>query len=188
MGWPFGDLRPMGYGAILADPPWAYAMRSEKGYAKSPEAHYATMADEDILALPVGDLAQRDCLLVLWAVWPKLPLAVECVRAWGFRHVTGGAWIKRARNGGLRMGTGYTMRSASEPFIIARNGDPQARLTSLTNVIEAEPRGHSRKPAEMRAIVEAMTPQAFRCELFAREAWPGNDVWGNEATKFDGAA
>ena len=89
MSWPFGDLKPMGYGAILIDPPWRYAMRSAKGYAKSPEAHYDTMSDEDILALPVGDLAQRDCLLMMWAVWPKLPLAVECVSRWGFRF---GQW------------------------------------------------------------------------------------------------
>ncbi len=36
--WPFDGLMPMRYGAILADPPWAYAMRSPKGYDKSPEA------------------------------------------------------------------------------------------------------------------------------------------------------
>jgi len=179
--WPFGHLRPMGYGAICADPPWSYEMYSAKGHAKSPEAHYATMADNDILALPVGDLAQRDCLLWLWAVWPKLPLAVECVRRWGFTHVTGGAWVKRTKNGKLRWGTGYTLRSVTEPFLIARNGRPQARTTDIVNLIEAEARGHSAKPREARDIVELMTPAAFRCELFAREAWPGNDVWGHEA-------
>lgn len=186
--WPFGVLNYMGYGAILADPPWHYEMRSKKGELKSPQAHYATMRDEDILALPVGDLAQRDCLLVLWCVWPKLPLANECVKRWGFKHVTGGIWVKMAKNGNLRIGTGYTMRGACEPFIIARNGDPQARLTDVPNVIFAEPREHSRKPDEMRVIVERMTPRAFRCELFAREPWPGNDVWGNETAKFEAAS
>lgn len=180
-GWPFGHLRPMGYGAIYADPPWSYRMYSEAGHAKSPEAHYATMADEDILALPVGDLAQRDCVLFLWAVWPKLPLAIECVRRWGFTYVTGGAWAKRTASGKLRWGTGYTLRSVCEPFIIARNGKSQARITDMSNLIEAVAREHSRKPPEGRAIVERMSPQAFRCELFAREPWPGNDVWGFEA-------
>ena len=44
MTWPFDPLTPMKYGAILADPPWAYAMRSDKGYDKSPEAHKAWSA------------------------------------------------------------------------------------------------------------------------------------------------
>ncbi|HEY0212382.1 MAG TPA: MT-A70 family methyltransferase [Paenirhodobacter sp.] len=55
----------MKYGAILADPPWAYAMRSAKGYAKSPEAHYRTMSAEALRALPVGQLAGPDCLLFM---------------------------------------------------------------------------------------------------------------------------
>lgn len=171
----------MGYGGILADPPWSYEMRSVKGYAKSPEAHYATMADEDILALPVGDLAQRDCVLVLWAVWPKLPLAIECIRRWGFSYVTGGPWVKRTPSGKLRWGTGYTLRSVTECFLIARNGEAQARIRNLPNIIEAVAGAHSVKPDDARVMLERMTPQAFRCELFARRAWPGNDVWGLEA-------
>ena len=50
--WPFSTLRMFGYGAILADPPWSYEMYSDKGYGKSPEAHYDTMSDDDIAALP----------------------------------------------------------------------------------------------------------------------------------------
>jgi N6-adenosine-specific RNA methylase IME4 len=182
--WPFGQLRMFGYGAILIDPPWSYKMRTPRGYAKSPEAQYATMADDEILALPVGQLAQRDCLLFMWAVWPKLPLALDCIKAWGFSYVTGGPWVKRTPSGKLRWGTGYCMRTVNEPFLIARLGEPQARLTNVPNIIEAEAREHSRKPPEARQTVERMTPHAFRCELFAREPWPGNDVWGNETDKF----
>ncbi len=89
--WPFTPLTPLKYGAILADPPWAYAMRSEKGYAKSPEAHYETMSLEAIKALPVNQLASRDCLLFLWSTWPHLSQAMEVLDAWGFTYVTGGA-------------------------------------------------------------------------------------------------
>jgi N6-adenosine-specific RNA methylase IME4 len=192
----------MGYGAIIADPPWSYKMYSAKGYEKAPEAQYQTMSDADVLALPVGDLAQRDCLLWLWATWPKLPLATECVRRWGFSYVTGGVWMKRTKNHKLRWGPGYALRTVCEPFILARNGDPQARLTNQPNaigdldfdavhddaaciIINALAREHSRKPPEARAIVERMTPRAMRCELFGREAWDGNDVWGHEAEKFE---
>ncbi len=185
MTWPFGNLQMFGYGAILLDPAWSYKMYSEKGYDKSPEAHYETMSDQDILDLPVGHLASDDCVLALWCVWPKLPLAVACVSRWGFKHLTGGSWVKTTKDGTrLRIGTGYTMRSACEPFIIARNGSNQARLTDVPNVIFATPREHSRKPDEMRHIVERMSPNRRRVDLFARTPWPGNDVWGNEITKF----
>jgi N6-adenosine-specific RNA methylase IME4 len=188
MMWPFGDLKPISYGAILADPPWSYRMRSEKGYGKSPEAHYATMTDAELKALPVSQLARGHCLLVMWAIWPRLPFCVEIMAAWGFKFVTGGSWIKRTAHGKVRWGTGYVLRSGCEPFLVGRIGEPQGSRRNILNVIDAVAREHSRKPPEMRAMVEAMTPTAFRCELFAREAWPGNETWGNELEKFTEAA
>jgi N6-adenosine-specific RNA methylase IME4 len=186
--WPFGTLQMFGYGAILMDLPWSYEMRTENGYDRSPEAHYDTMSDDDLLHLPIGELASSQCLLVMWAVWPKLPLAVECMKRYGFKYVTGGSWIKTTKDGFKpRMGTGYTLRSASEPFLIGRIGKPQADVRDIMNVIVSPRREHSRKPDEMRVIVERMTPKARRCELFAREPWAGNEVWGNEVQKFEGA-
>lgn len=186
--WPFGDLKTFGYGAILADCPWSYSMRTPNGYGKSPESQYQTMDDEALKALPVRDLAQKDCLLVMWAIWPRLPFAFEVMQAWGFKYITGGSWVKRTAYGKIRWGTGYTLRSGCEPFLVGRIGEPQGQPRNILNVIDAVAREHSRKPPEMRAMVEAMTPHAFRCELFAREAWPGNDVWGNETEKFAEAA
>lgn len=183
--WPFGHLKTMGYGAILADPPWSYKMRGPKGYGKSPEAQYKTMTDSQLKALPVSHLAQKDCLLIMWAIWPRLPFAIELMQAWGFKYVTGGSWIKRTPYGKIRWGTGYTLRSGCEPFLIGRIGEPQGQPRNILNVIDAVAREHSRKPPEMRAIVEAMTPHAFRCELFAREPWANNEVWGLETEKFD---
>jgi N6-adenosine-specific RNA methylase IME4 len=183
--WPFGALTPMKYGAILADPPWAYKMRSAKGYGKSPESQYNTMTNEELKALPVGHLAGANCLLIMWAIWPRLPFAIELMQAWGFSYVTGGSWVKRTAYGKIRWGTGYTLRSGCEPFLVGRIGEPQGQPHNILNVLEGVVREHSRKPPEMRAMVEAMTPQAFRCELFAREEWPGNEVWGDESTKFD---
>jgi len=201
--WPFGNLQMMGYGALLLDPPWRYVMNTENGYAKSPEAHYDTMSDEELFDLPLGSLAGGDCLLVMWAIWPKLGTAIRCIDEWGFRLVTGGAWFKRTASGRPRMGPGYTLRTVCEPFLIARMGNPQARLTDVRNalgeyLVDAIPvdaigsigiqgiaREHSRKPPQMRMMVERMTPDARRAELFAREAWDGNEVWGNQTDKFN---
>lgn len=187
MQWPFGSLTPLKYGLILADPPWAYAMRSEKGYEKSPEAHYATLGEAALAALPVSHLAGGDCFLVLWSTWPHLQQALRLMDSWGFVYKTGGAWVKRSASGKAAFGTGYLLRSATEPFLIGTIGRPAVGSRSLRNLIDAERREHSRKPAEIRDLCEKLAPDAARCELFAREPWPGADVWGNETAKFEGA-
>lgn len=184
MSWPFGDLQMFGYGAIICDPPWNFRTYSSKGHKKSPQNHYATMSESQIRSLPVELLAGKDCLLWLWATWPMIDLALDVMAAWRFKYITGGAWVKRTKKGKLRMGTGYVLRTACEPFLIGRIGEPQARTTDILNVIDAQAREHSRKPPEARSIVERMTPEAFRVELFAREPWPGNTVWGRETDKF----
>ena len=122
--WPFDGLTPMKYGAILADPPWNYRMYSENGHAKSPEAHYETMSLPDICRLPVRDLAGPNCYLFLWSTWPHLPQAQKVMRDWGFEYVTGGNWTKRTKAWNLTFGTGYVLRSASEPYLIGRIGRP----------------------------------------------------------------
>lgn len=184
LAWPFEGLTPLKYGAILADPPWAYDMRSQKGYAKSPEAHYDTMPLEAIKSLPVSHLAAGDCLLVMWSTWPHLPQAMEVMAAWGFAYKTGGSWTKQTPTGKAAFGTGYILRSSTEPFLIGTIGAPRISSKSERNLIEAQRREHSRKPDEMRAMVERLCPNAFCAELFAREPWPGHDVWGAEAGKF----
>jgi len=192
--WPFDPLTPMKYGAILADPPWAYVMRSDAGHAKSPEAHYATMDIDAIKALPVASLAGPDCYLFLWSTWPHLPVALEVMTAWGFRYVTGGNWTKRTVNWKLAMGTGYVLRSASEPYLVGKLGRPSITSRSERGVILAPEefpdmidslrREHSRKPIQMREMIERLLPRAFCCEMFAREAWAGHDVWGNQTDLF----
>lgn len=197
MNWPFGHLMPFKYGAILADPPQKYTLWSEAGHGKSPEAHYKTMTMEDMARLPVADLAGPDCYLFQWSTWPHLKQSMWLMEEWGFEYVTGGSWIKRTKTGKLAFGPGYIQRSSCEPYLIGKIGAPQIANRSERNVIDAplDPatipdkiealrREHSRKPPEMRQMIERLLPQSFYCELFAREPWGGHDVWGNETDKF----
>ncbi len=188
MPWPFDPLVPMRYGAILADPPWSYEMRSARGHGRSPEAHYATMSVADIAALPVSQLAGPDCLLFLWSTWPHMPAALEVMAAWGFTYKTGGAWRKLTRTGKVAMGTGYLLRSSTEPFLIGSMGAPEISDRGVRNLIDAERREHSRKPPEARRMLRRLLPRAWACELFAREPWAEGEVWGNESAKFGEAA
>lgn len=201
MTWVFGGMTPGHYSAILADPPWSYRMYSEAGHDKSPEAHYRTMPMPQIARLPVRELAAADCYLFLWSTWPHLLQALHVMTAWGFDYVTGGSWTKRTINWNVAMGTGFVLRSATEPFLVGKIGAPRVASRSARNhilaprqvlqpadipdSIEAIRREHSRKPVQMREMIERLVPFGPRCELFGREAWPGNAVWGNEPHRFD---
>lgn len=184
--WPFGELRPFSYDLLMVDPPWRFDTWSDKGKKhKSPEAHYRTLSLEEICAFPVGHLAGGDAILWLWATHPMLPQQLEVIKAWGFRFVTSGVWVKRTKTGKLAFGTGYRLRSASEPFLIATNGDPKTARTVRT-VIEGPVRRHSEKPIEAFAAAEQLMPNARRIELFSRTNRPGWTAWGDEAGKFGG--
>lgn len=207
----FRALRPAGgFGLIMADPPWSYSMRSEKGYAKAPEGQYQTMAPGDIKALPVELLAAPDCLLWLWAVNPQLQLAIDVLRAWGFEFKTAGTWVKRSIYGKINMGTGYILRSANEPFLIGTRGSPKTTRATRSAVITYDDRcgadlqegdwpiesitieapllGHSRKPDAAFQACEALMPEARKLELFSRTSRVGWSAWGDEVGKFDAGA
>ena len=188
---PFADIIPLSYDVILADPPWHFDTHSDKGQGKSQSQHYQTMTMDDISALPVADLGRGDCLLFLWACWPSLPSALKVMNDWGFRYVTGGSWHKLTTHGKSGFGTGYVMRSATEPFLIGTLGGPKT-ARNIRNVIcsadlSEQRREHSRKPDDQYDICENIMPRALRfIELFSRQSRDGWDCWGNETGKFDG--
>lgn len=198
--WPFVSLQPMSYQFIMIDPPWPTEMRSEKGEAKSHTQHYRSMSFEEIAALPVHQLAADYCMLFVWCTWPMLlhggdpkrhfadhdagrSRVGECIKAWGFRYVSGGTWLKRKSKGGLAFGPGYRVRSTTEPWLLAVYGEPK-NSRSHRNHIDGLARGHSIKPEEAYAWAESYMPGARRLELFSRTPRPGWDTWGNEAGKF----
>lgn len=189
--WPFGDLKPLSYDVILADPPWPFENYSSNGWKKSPRRHYATLGFDDIATLPVAQLGRGDALLFMWCCWPTLDRAIGVLKAWGFNYATGGAWHKRTRNGKTVFGTGYVLRSATEPYLIGSLGSPTTSRSVrgvIETVIDAVRREHSRKPDEQYDYLERLVPGATRrCELFARSSRPGWESWGNELGKFDDA-
>lgn len=181
----FIELRPAGgFGLIMADPPWSYQMYSAKGYRKAPEAHYETMSLVQVKALPVEILAAPDCVLWLWAVGPQLPQALEVISAWGFTFKTMGFWAKTTRRGRQAFGTGYILRNAGEPFLIATRGTPRCSR-GVRSAIIAEVREHSRKPEAAFAAAESLLPDVQRIELFSRQYRPGWVNWGDETSKFE---
>lgn len=183
----FAALRPVGgFNMIMADPPWHFDLYDDaSGAAKSAAGQYETMSLRDIMKMPVEMLAAKDAVLWLWCTHPNIPQALQVINAWGFEYRTSGVWSKRnPETGKLAFGTGYLLRCASEPFLIAVRGKPRTSRKVRT-VVEGARREHSRKPEEAFAAAELMMPKARRLEMFSRQAREGWTAWGDEAGKFD---
>jgi N6-adenosine-specific RNA methylase IME4 len=165
------------YRVIVADPPWMYDVRADDpGHRVA--GPYPRMTIEAIRALPVGQLAQDDCVLWLWTTNAHLEVAFGVARAWGFEPKSVQTWGKD------RMGAGQWLRGQTEHCLFATRGRPTVVLTNQTTLLLAPVREHSRKPERFYAQVEQMCPGS-KVDLFAREARPGWDSWGAEAPEPD---
>lgn len=180
---------------IAADPPWAFKAFSDKGLDRSAERHYDTMKLPAIKALPVGDVAAKDCHLFLWTTGPHMPQALEVMKAWGFKYSgIGFVWIKLNKGApafwlnerDFFTGMGYTTRKNAEICLLGRRGSPKRLRKDIHELIIAPRREHSRKPDAFHERVEQYAPGPF-LEMFAREQRPNWTAWGNETFKFGGA-
>ena len=186
--WLFDPLERGAYSLIMIDPPWKYITRSEKGLGKSADRHYQTMTIEWIMELPVAELGAKDCVLWLWATAPMLEKQMRVLRAWDFKYVTSGVWVKRTKSGKLGFGGGYTFRNSHELVLIGSRGNPKYPNRSVRSVIEGPLREHSRKPDESYQVARQLVPYGRAADIFPRCTRPGWEPWGNEIAKFDEAA
>lgn len=178
------------FSIIYADPPWRFrnwsmselAKRGEQWARRNGRSPYDVMDLTDICALPVADLAARDCVLFLWATYPKLPDALQVINAWGFGYKTVAfTWVKNNPSGiGFHFGLGYWTRQNPEICLLATRGKPKRIDNRVPNLI-IYPRGeHSRKPDEVRGRIVKLMGDLPRIELFARQRVAGWAAWGNQ--------
>jgi N6-adenosine-specific RNA methylase IME4 len=182
--------------AILADVPWSYrnygGSTSGRRYAVNgaAAAHYDTMADEDIAAIPVSQWAADDAVLFFWATWPRLDAAFPIMKAWGFdEYVTAVPWVKTL-GGDVFRGVGTWTMGASEVLLITRRGEPKPQhgerdkniglLTGDPRVFYAPVGAHSKKPEEVQDWIERLFPGGPWLELFARRERAGWCCWGGD--------
>ena len=167
------------YQVIYADPPWDYQQCRLSGSAKK---HYPTMRIEELCALPVADIADRDCALFLWATFPQLPEALRLIQAWGFVYKTVAfVWLKQNRKALTWFyGLGFWTRSNAEICLLATKGHPKRQSAGIHQLVISPVEQHSKKPDEVREKIAALMGDVPRIELFARQQTPGWDVWGNE--------
>lgn len=169
----------MKYRTIVADPPWRY----QDGHANTAGAErtktsaalrYDLMALDDLMALPVSDLAEKNAHLWIWGTNMKLDRAYALARAWGFDPITLVTWCKKGP------GVGHYLRNNTEHILFASRGKPQPPATKQLSTWFEWPRTrHSVKPEQSYDLIEAVSPGPY-LELFARRRRLGWDAWGNE--------
>ena len=181
------------YGVIYADPPWRFKNFSDKGEGRNAISHYDCMTIDEICAMPIGDFAAEDCVLLLWAVDPLLPQAFKVIESWGFTFKTVGFyWAKLNKNlsTGERSerdffcGLGYWTRANVEQCLLATRGSPDRLARDVRRLIVEPRREHSRKPDSVFKRIERLVAGPY-LELFGRETRPGWDSLGDQVNLFD---
>ena len=164
------------YKTIYADPPW---LETGGGKIKrGADKHYPLMKTKDIIALPVVDIAEENSHLYLWVTNSFLLEGLEVMKAWGFDYKTAITWGKD------RFGLGQYFRGQTEHCLFGVRGNLPYKLLEGkrqqgTTLILADRKEHSRKPEEMRKLIEKVSYPDY-IELFARRKVEGWDSWGNE--------
>ena len=179
------------YQIIYADPPWKYSFpgtRADKG------DDYPTMNAKEIARIPVGGIAEEDCVLFVWGIWTAIQDCLDVIRAWGFEYKTVAfVWVKTKRNLDVSQssffpvesfeeffGMGMWTRSNTEFCLLATRGNPKPASHSVRQIVYSPIREHSRKPEEAKESIVELMGDLSRIELFSREKTEGWDVWGNE--------
>ena len=176
------------YQIIYADPPWnfnqAVGIYQDGG---RPDRYtsdiYPCMSLDEIKALPVANLADKDCALLIWTTDVHLPEALEVISSWGFKYKSiAFIWVKRTSGWKLCANIGaWTMKNAEICLIATKGGMAKhKKKRNIYQLVEAIRTDHSAKPSEVRDKIELLFGNLPRIELFARRKVEGWDCWGNE--------
>lgn len=178
------------YKLILTDNPWKYSNYKK---TKHGAPQYKTMTIEDMCKIPVGEWADKDCIMLFWTTFPFLEKSFEVINKWGFSYITGFPWVKSTLNGSIRRGIGFWVQSTSELLLICKKGKPTRktpRSQTAIGLVEGEEKlfvapinKHSRKPEGIHEWAE-LTFEGPYLELFATQTRENWTCWGLDTGYF----
>lgn len=174
---------------ILADPPWQFQNKTGKIAPEHRRLNrYGTLKIEQIMSLPISDVATDSAHLYLWVPNALLPDGLRVMEAWGFHYKSNIIWHKIRKDGGPDgRGVGFYFRNTTEILLFGIRGKNARTLApgrSQVNIIRSMKREHSRKPDEQYQIIESCSAPPY-LELFARGNRPNWVVWGNQADDYE---
>ena len=89
---PFPDKK---YQIIYADPPWSFKAWNPKTAQRYVGNQYPTMTLSQLKELPVNNISADNSVLLLWATFPIIKLAIAVMEACLFQYNTNAfVWIK----------------------------------------------------------------------------------------------
>jgi N6-adenosine-specific RNA methylase IME4 len=161
------------FATIVIDPPWDWGDEGDQDQMGRARPDYATMSKEQLMALPVGTLADDDCHLYMWITNRSLPKGFDLIQAWGFRYITAITWAKPS------FGMGNYFRGQTEQILFAVKGSQPLKRKDVGTLFTAPrgPNGHSSKPVEFYDLVESCSPGPF-LEMFSRSKRDSWVAWG----------
>lgn len=181
----------MKYNVIYADPPWEYKTWSKKGNGRSAESHYNTQTIEHLKSFNINDIADTNCVLLMWVIFPCIEDGLALGKTWGFKYKTiAFNWVKMNKKSNTPfIGMGYYTRANSEVCLLFTKGKPLKRVNRNVEQVIIERVGkHSQKPSIARKRIVDLFGDVPRVELFARSRegmfpdheYEGWDVYGNQ--------
>ena len=136
---------------------------------------------DEMKEIPIENIADKDCVLFMWATYPNLKDALELMDAWGFEYKTVAfTWVKKNKHGGFYSGLGFYTNSNCEICLLGKKGELERQNKNVKQLIISKLREHSRKPDEVRIRIENLYGQLPRIELFARNRIEGWDCYGDQ--------
>jgi N6-adenosine-specific RNA methylase IME4 len=182
-----------GFSCILADPPWHFNAYDGKGglatnarkWGLAP-VHYATTTTDELMQIPVRDVAAKDCALFMWVVDANMEQAFQLAEAWGFKFVTCAfVWVKDREGFSPWPSLGYWTRKQCEQLWMFKRGAPKRLRKDVEQIIFCKRGAHSAKPEIQYERIEALVGGPY-LELFARTTRPNWSSWGNQVGVRDG--
>ena len=159
-----------------------YSNRKTGGsHTSAAEQKYPVLSIDDLKALPIKEVMNKNSVIFLWATNPLLPEALDVMASWGFHYKTSLVWRKTGR-----LGLGYWFRGNTEYLLFGVRGNIKSFRLQETNLYESKPQKHSRKPEYYYDLIDRATkniPDRRMLEIFATQRWP---EWTSLGLEIDG--
>ena len=164
------------YRIFYADPPWSYGDKQETIKLGGASKHYPTMSIEQLCAMPIKEIKEKNAVLFIWVTSPLLEESFDVINAWGFKYKTSFVWDKIKHN----MGHYNSVRH--EFLLICTSGSCTPDHKKLFNSVQSIERSdkHSEKPEQFREIIKTLYTHGRSIELFSRVNTAGWDSFGNQ--------
>lgn len=163
----------------MIDPPYKIGSIKHTGRVghkiKPMTDNYSMMEWDEIVTLPIRDIADTDAYIFLWTTHTYLPKSFELLKEWGFKYHLTLTWDKGR---GL---THFGFHRKTEFCLFGYNGklDIDCKGKSIHSMMYEYNSGHSIKPEIFYTEIERKFP-APRLNMFARKERKGWDAYGNE--------